>query len=43
MNILRYGLNKPFVRLSVTLSWPLMKTAKILSNYPVLKWIINPF
>jgi UDP-glucose 4-epimerase len=43
MNVLRYGPNKSFVKFSVTLSWPLMKAAKILSNYPVVKWIINPF
>lgn len=43
MNIFRYGFNKPFVKISVWLSWPIIIAGKKLSSYPVLKWIINPF
>jgi ferredoxin len=41
--LFRYGPGRRMVKLSVALSWPLMQTAKRLSNVPVLKWIINPF
>ena len=41
--LFRYGPGKRLVKLSVTLSWPLMQAAKKLSNVPILKWIINPF
>lgn len=42
-NPFRYGPTKLMTRIATTLSWPLIKYGKRWSNYPLLKYLINPF
>ncbi len=42
-NPFRFGPTKTMTRIATTLSWPLIKYGKHWSDYPLLKYIINPF
>jgi len=39
----KYGPGKKLVNFMVWLSWPIIRAGKKYSNFPILKWIINPF
>jgi len=42
-NVFRYGPTKKMAKIATDLTWPFITWAKRLSDYPVLKHIINPF
>ncbi len=40
---MKYGPSRNLVKILVWLSWPIIILAKILSDVPFIKWVINPF